>query len=268
VNRYVGRSTVKSRLGITDTNDDTAIDSVIESVSRQIDQFCNRRFFAAIETRYFTARSGVMCPVDDLLSVTTLATDDNADRTYSNSWAATDYELEPVNAALKSPPQPYTSIVVTPNGVEAFGTDRRAVKVVGLWGYYDQRTTSTATLAEDLDTSETAVDVSSGTAFEVGQTIRVDTEQMYISAISTNTLTVTRAVNGTTAAAHSNGAAISVYQYPVISEVALLQATRLFRRKDAPFGVVGVADFGSVRISRLDPDVREMLAPFIRYVVT
>lgn len=263
MNRYIGRSTVKSRLGLTTTTDDAAIDAVIEAVSRQIDQWTRRRFYPATETRYYTARNGVVCPVDDLLSVTSLATDDGADRTYSTVWTAADYELEPVNAPRMSPPQPYWEIRVTPNGSEAFSRDRRAVKIVGVWGYYDQRTTSTATLNEALDASETGVDVSSGTAFEVGQTIRIDSEQMYISAISTNTLTVTRGVNGSTAATHDNGAAIQVYEYPVISEVALLQATRLFRRKDAPFGVVGVADFGSVRISRLDPDVREMLSPFV-----
>ena len=65
-------------------------------------------------------------------------------------------------------------------------------------------------LNEALDASETGVDVDSGAVFKVGQTIQVDSEQMYISAISTNTLTVTRGYNGSTAATHTDNEYISV----------------------------------------------------------
>ncbi len=65
-----------------------------------------------------------------------------------------------------------------------------------------------ATLAEALDNSETAIDVSNGALIAVNRSILVDAEQMYVTSISTNTLTVIRGVNGTTKAAHLNGAAI------------------------------------------------------------
>ena len=48
-----------------------------------------------------------------------------------------------------------------------------------------------------------------------------------------------------------------------VVEACILKATGLFRRKDAPFGVAGVNDFGPVRIARKDHDVMELLAPFI-----
>lgn len=51
----------------------------------------------------------------------------------------------------------------------------------------------------------------------------------------------------------------------VIAEACLLQTARIFRRKDAPFGVTGSADMGqSMVLPRLDPDVRMMLAPYRR----
>ena len=65
---------------------------------------------------------------------------------------------------------------------------------------------STANLAEVLDATEPGVDVSDGSQVSAGQIIKVDDEEMEVSSISTNTLTVVRGVNHTTAASHSNGA--------------------------------------------------------------
>lgn len=53
---------------------------------------------------------------------------------------------------------------------------------------------------------------------------------------------------------------------PAIREACLLQSARLYKRKDAPFGVAGTADHGQLQtISRVDPDVKELIAPFIRH---
>jgi len=60
------------------------------------------------------------------------------------------------------------------------------------------------TLAEALDDSETAIDVTSASSIAAGQTIKVDDEEMYVSSKSSNTLTVIRGSNGTAAAAHDN----------------------------------------------------------------
>jgi len=48
-----------------------------------------------------------------------------------------------------------------------------------------------------------------------------------------------------------------------INEATLIQAARIYRRKDSPFGVAGTAEFGQLRLlSRLDPDVELLVAPF------
>ena len=64
-------------------------------------------------------------------------------------------------------------------------------------------------LAEALNNSETGVDVDDGSVFVVNDAIRVDNEEMLITNISSNTLTVTRGQNGTSAATHNDNAAIS-----------------------------------------------------------
>ena len=63
-------------------------------------------------------------------------------------------------------------------------------------------------MAEALDTSETAIDVDDGSEFKLLNVIEVGTEQMKITAISSNTLTVTRGFNSTTAATHSDNAQV------------------------------------------------------------
>ncbi|MFC8290068.1 phage gp6-like head-tail connector protein [Streptomyces sp. NPDC057250] len=48
-----------------------------------------------------------------------------------------------------------------------------------------------------------------------------------------------------------------------ITEAALIQAARLYRRKDSPEGVTGSAEWGVVRLSRRDPDVWNLIDPYV-----
>lgn len=48
-----------------------------------------------------------------------------------------------------------------------------------------------------------------------------------------------------------------------VVEAAVIKAVALFKSKDAPFGIAGFNDFGSVRISREDPRVMTLLAPYM-----
>lgn len=52
-----------------------------------------------------------------------------------------------------------------------------------------------------------------------------------------------------------------------IAEAAKLLAARLYRRKDSPQGVVGSAEWGSVRVSRTDPDVEALISSFVIPVI-
>jgi hypothetical protein len=48
-----------------------------------------------------------------------------------------------------------------------------------------------------------------------------------------------------------------------INQAALLQATRLFKRKDSPEGIIGSAEWGVRNLSRRDPDVWALIEPYI-----
>jgi len=74
----------------------------------------------------------------------------------------------------------------------------------GVWNGVDTDELTT-TIAEDLDDSETGVDVASATGISTSDVIDIGGELMLVSGISSNTLTVTRGHGGTTAAVHSSG---------------------------------------------------------------
>jgi len=52
-----------------------------------------------------------------------------------------------------------------------------------------------------------------------------------------------------------------------VKEACLILAARLYKRKDAPFGVTGPNQFGEMTIiDKFDSDVRMLLAPYVRHV--
>ena len=136
-NGYITLAEFKAtdELGITDTTSDTALESVINSVSRAIDDYCNRYFYknTADETRYFTPTQYDQIWVGDLISITTMTGDTAHARTYTESWETTDYDLYPYNASIQG--VPYSRIDRAPEGDWSFEKYPKYVKIVGVWGW-------------------------------------------------------------------------------------------------------------------------------------
>ena len=152
-NCYITLAQLKAahELGIaaTDLTYDSALEDVINATSREVDNFCNQRFWknAVDETRYFTPTQNDQCLVGNLVSATSIKTDTNLDRTYVTTWAATDYDLYPYNAALDT--EPYWRVDKTPNGLNDFNAwanstmmaspftkdNTKYVQIVGIFGW-------------------------------------------------------------------------------------------------------------------------------------
>jgi hypothetical protein len=175
------------------TSQDTVIERVVTAVSRSIDKHCRRRFYGVSETRYYTPVDYAELDIDDLGSSgsITITTDEDGDRTYETSWASTDYDLWPYNAA------PYMEVHVTPQGNNAWPVKvAKSVKIAGVFGYQ----------------------------------------------------------SGTSASAPKD-----------VREACIIQTTRIFHRKDNPYGVAGNAEMGQlIQIAKLDPDVDLMLEPYVK----
>ena len=107
---YATLSDVKRNLGITGTVDDALLELCIESASRAIDNMTERTFSQSEETRVFVPDDSFFCPIDDLYSLTTLKTADDADQEFDVTWDVKDRQLEPLNGSLNGTDWPYTGI--------------------------------------------------------------------------------------------------------------------------------------------------------------
>lgn len=47
-----------------------------------------------------------------------------------------------------------------------------------------------------------------------------------------------------------------------IKQACVLLASRIFKRNDSPLGITGFGDLGVIRVSRIDPDIEAILAPY------
>ena len=106
-----------------------------------------------------------------------------------------------------------------------------------------------------MDTTKTKVEVDDGTQLEIGQTVLIGTLQMRVTGISGSNLTVTRAMNGSTAAAHADNSDINILRWPAFVErAALVQTARIWTRS-AVFEPCFVD-------SDVDTDERSLLEPY------
>lgn len=138
-NSYGTLAGLKLRLKIdsADTTYDDQLTDYLNGASRLIDGWCGRRFYttAADETRLFTPFEEKRLFVPDLVSLTTLKTDEDGDRTFEVTWTSTrDYYLTPDNASLDG--EPYRAIEVDrPNGWYLFPRRHRSTQIVGKFGW-------------------------------------------------------------------------------------------------------------------------------------
>lgn len=136
-NVYVQPEEIKTALTAAGTTYlDRDLERAIKSASRAMDRLCGRRFFTTTsdETRRFTAVIPRKVDLVDVLSITSVATDEDGDGTYETSWTSSDYTLAPYNFALDS--RPYTHLVVRPTASRRLPVGIPAgVRVIGKFGW-------------------------------------------------------------------------------------------------------------------------------------
>ncbi len=280
---YVPLYMLKRRLDLgpgEETEKDDELMLALETASDFVDDRCNRTFHPVRDTSYFSGRDSseivhdrftdepiyacASLNVPDLLSVESITLDLDGDGVNETPLTTSDYVFWPYNSWPKST----IEIAAMTSSIGYWPVGQKAVEVVGLWGYGDGRGAtpwggSGVTLTCDAD--DVDVVVSDGGRRSPGEVWLVGSEQMFVLEMQGTHAYVERAVNGTAAAVHAT-AAISTYRYPnVVKTATLMQAQRLFKRRDAVFGVTGPNTFGQqVLINKLDPDLAELLKKLVR----
>ena len=195
-NNYVATQELKATLELSSAAfADMDIPNAIAAASRGIDEACNRWFYsaAADSDRYYTPLSADVVFIDDLYSLTSVATDQQGDGTFEQAWTVnTDFTMDPLNAAADG--WPWTRIRRHPLVSLGFPSYYpRSVKVTGKFGW----------------------------------------------------------------------AAVPA---PIVEATTILASKLLRRAREAPFGVVSIGiDIGATtRIAVTDPDVKFLIAPYMR----
>lgn len=236
------------------------IDRIRLSVSRAIEspKQLGRYFYPTLATRYVDWPTGRRDPsyrvwLDSSRELISLSSVTSGGSSISTAYV----HLEPSAAG-----PPYTRLDLDRSTSAAFsysGTGQRSLALTGVFGGCPIIERTQGTIAEALDDSETAVDVSSGsvgvgalirvdaermivvgkqllttgvttsgaltavkngtsvavssgTGFAAGELIVIDSETMYVTAVNGNTLTVVRAWEGSTLAAHNSGTTVYAYR--------------------------------------------------------
>jgi hypothetical protein len=139
-NGYVTLDEARDYIGQNQAASATLLESLIEGVSRDIDQHCGRHFYQAGTTgtpqaRYFDAHDSyrlLLGPFNDLVSVSAVHIDSSATGTFSTE--VTGYQLLELNAATHG--WPYTEIR-SGAGLWPLPVLERVglVRVSGVWGW-------------------------------------------------------------------------------------------------------------------------------------
>lgn len=270
-------------------DDVTVIRTILESASRTIEAYVGDRSFAPyISTREYDLGIGELrnrselprdshriLPTDPVLGVvplddwlTAIPTTVTAyDATVRNSSTVltegltNDYILEPYSQA------PYHTLKLSDDTTNNLSQGQKTLTILGEWGWQNE-TINGDTLNGSVDnTTNTIVKTNANAAIYPGDTILIDSEQLYVSSKNGTNLTVLRGVNGTTAATHLDASNIYKYLYPAdVVEACLAIARDRWRSREA--GTTAIIGAAGATIARPGAEVRAILRGLDNYKQT
>lgn len=268
------------------SSDTNIIARILETSSKRIDAYMGMRSFGIrIDTRYFDIGAGALkqsqqnfydtsgtyalgpsssmmnsIVFDDwLYNPTTVTAYKQTARTENETLTEgynADYWLLPYNQ------YPKVQMTLNEDTSKSLYSGQQTLSITGEWGY-SKETVEQTTLDGGISASDTTVSVASASGLSASQTVLVADEQMYITGISTNDLTVVRGVNGTTAAIHLTGVTVETFTYPSLVVQACLDIAKIYYR-DRDLGVTNTLG-GDVPITTASNEQRGILHSLDEY---
>lgn len=224
---YCTRESVKLAADLAGAKINALLDQYIEAASVDIEIATARRFIPYTATKLYpwpqnAGASSVLYLDEDLISVTALKA--AAQDASPTTIVAADYFLEPVN----EPPYRRIEIDLSSDAAFAAGdTGQRSISVAGSWGYSADTIAAGALAAALVDTTGTVVDVTNSKLVGVGDTLLIDSEQMFVS--EKGLLTTGTTLNDASVTANQNDVTITVASGAAIlqGEVITLDSERM-----------------------------------------
>lgn len=265
MNCYCSIEPVKRKLKLTGTSNDADVLMAVKAASRDIDAASGRDgktegFFTKSEARVYDVACSInigsiqRLPINECLAISGIEDDTSADGTFSTDWDSSDWVIGPPNT------YPKTYIEAAIGGSRRFSAGSRKIRVTGTWGYGDGVSASPwqilAPVATVANSTSQTITVDVATGIEAGMTLRIESEQVFVSAISDLNLTVERAVNGTSAAAHTVSAVYKA-KYPDDIALAAVWFSVSAWRRLAEAGLLSES-IGKYSYTMAGPDVTEI----------
>lgn len=137
---YVTLEQFKASLAATGfSGADADLTQQLATASRAVDKICGRRFYlldqSNDQTRYYTPLRPVTLEIDDLVSLTSMASDQDGDGIFETTWTLhSDFELGPDNSDLDLEPWQWVKLKQRSETLLPVGVPR-SVQVVGRFGW-------------------------------------------------------------------------------------------------------------------------------------
>jgi hypothetical protein len=261
---YTNYVTPRGQSVTTDTTDDATMSAILDQAAREVETRCgNRTFYPRYEKRYYDVpvyqnSPRILFLDDDLLEVVTIT---NGDKNVVTSDL---YNLKPKNYSphyaiqLIGPISVFWIFDVTNGNIE------KVISVEGWWGFhnrYEQRAwTLAGTIATAITTTTaTSITMTAGHTLVKDTIIKIDNEIFNLTNVSSNTLTVTRGDNGSTAATHLILAPVYVWNVqPEIKIATMMLAQSIYQQR---FGITTVFGAGGGKTEYPEPDLHGFLRP-------
>jgi hypothetical protein len=202
-----------------------------------------------------------------LLSLSAATLYSGTDRATSSALTEnTDYLLTPYqNGTLVD--QPYNGLKLKDDSAATnpWGeVGQKVLSLTGEWGWQTETSAPTTIDANVTSTTASTISVASATDLSEGQTLLLNTERLYVTAISGTTISVSRGVAGSTAATHTSGDDVELYVYPAAAVQVALGLTRI-RWRDRDGGLTEEVSAEGVVLTRPAAERRSLLADLDPY---
>ena len=242
MNCYATVSDLKST--ISTGKSDAFLLALLESASREIEgpELANRCFWTVIETRIFNGPERdtrfdsmpAYILTGDYLTVNSVEEDEVGDLAYSTAWEAGTWTMGPHGE------WPRYLVHVNVFKARRFRPGVGRYRLTGLWGAGDCAGSAWrgSGVTGGIGTaSGTTLTLSGAGVVDAGHTLQLEDEQMYVTSVSGTSATVTRGVNGTTAAVHADGTTVNLAAYPSEVWMATLWLTSALLTQMAAAGL-------------------------------